>query len=67
MGIIYGDAITLTRSEMILAELERQKYASNNIVFGVGATTYQASTRDTLGFVIKLTAIEKEIDGKFEW
>lgn len=67
VGIIYGDAITLTRSEMILAELERQKYASNNIVFGVGATTYQASTRDTLGFVIKLTAIEKEIDGKFEW
>ncbi|MDC4183042.1 nicotinate phosphoribosyltransferase [Mycoplasma bradburyae] len=67
VGIIYGDAITLARSEMILQELEKQKYSSNNIVFGVGATTYQSSTRDTLGFVIKLTAIEKEINGKTEW
>ncbi|QZX49052.1 nicotinate phosphoribosyltransferase [Mycoplasma sp. E35C] len=67
VGIIYGDAITLTRIKMILKELEKQGYASSNIVFGIGATTYQGLTRDTLGFVIKLTAIQKEIDGNFEW
>ncbi len=61
MGIIYGDAITYERTKAILENLEKQKYASSNIVFGVGATTYQSVTRDTLGFVAKATAIQRQI------
>lgn len=52
---------------MILENLQKQKYASSNIVFGVGASTYQAVTRDTLGFVAKTTALQrKKPDGKKE-
>jgi nicotinamide phosphoribosyltransferase len=42
--------------------MKKQKFSSSNIVFGVGASTYQNSTRDTLGFAMKATYIE--IDGK---
>ena len=57
IGIIYGDAMTYARCEALLAALKAQGFASNNIVFGIGASTYQALTRDTLGFVSKSTAI----------
>lgn len=68
VGIIYGDAITYERTKMILENLQKQKYASSNIVFGVGASTYQAVTRDTLGFVAKTTALQrKKPHGKKEW
>ncbi|WP_033159872.1 nicotinate phosphoribosyltransferase [Mycoplasmoides alvi] len=56
VGIIYGDAITYTRTKLILENLIKQKYSSKNIVFGVGATTYQTVNRDTLGFVSKITS-----------
>lgn len=67
LGIIYGDAITYERTQAILENLTKQKYASSNIVFGVGATTYQSVTRDTLGFVSKATAICKAVDNKKVW
>ncbi len=59
VGIIYGDAMTYSRTEAVLKNLLKQKYASSNVVFGIGATTYQATTRDTLGFVSKITAAQK--------
>lgn len=55
IGLIYGDAITYERFESILTELEDQKFASNNVVFGVGSYTYQHNTRDSLGFAMKAT------------
>ncbi|WP_027123682.1 nicotinate phosphoribosyltransferase [Mycoplasmoides pirum] len=57
IGIIYGDAITYKRTKAILENLTNQKYSSKNIVFGVGATTYQSTNRDTLGFVSKITSV----------
>lgn len=59
IGIIYGDAITYKKTKEILEKLVNQNYATNNIIFGVGATTYQNVTRDTLGFVSKITAVCK--------
>lgn len=55
IGAIYGDSITYDRAEAILEGLEREGYASTNIVFGIGSYTYQYVTRDTFGFAIKAT------------
>lgn len=68
VGIIYGDAVTYEVASGILLNLRKQGWCSNCIVFGIGATTYQSNTRDTLGFVIKATAIQKEDANKNkEW
>lgn len=67
IGIIYGDAVTYEVASSILENLKNQGWCSNCIVFGIGATTYQNNTRDTLGFVIKATAIQKEINNIKEW
>lgn len=68
IGIIYGDAVTYPRCQALLAALQAQGYASGNIVFGLGASTYQAITRDTLGFVGKATAIcIRSAQGKKVW
>lgn len=55
IGVIYGDAITLERAQSILANLERQRWASTTVVFGVGSYSYQGTTRDTFGSAIKAT------------
>ena len=55
VGLIYGDSITLTRAEAILAGLKAKGFASSNVVFGVGSFTYQYVTRDTFGFAVKST------------
>lgn len=55
IGAIYGDSITLERAEEIVKRLERQGFASTNIVFGVGSFTYQMKSRDSLGFAMKAT------------
>lgn len=55
IGLIYGDSITLERGLAILTELERQGFASTNVVFGIGSFTYQFNTRDTFGFAMKAT------------
>lgn len=62
IGVVYGDGITYEKMVKILEELERKGFASSNIIFGVGAQSYQKNTRDTLGFAIKATSIT--INGK---
>lgn len=59
VGLIYGDSITPERAEQILERLMDNGYASDNVVFGIGSYTYQYNTRDTLGFAMKATYVEK--------
>ena len=56
IGLIYGDAITVERAALMLKIMEEMKFASTNIVFGVGSYTYQYVTRDTFGFAMKATS-----------
>jgi len=55
IGLIYGDAITLTRAQEIVDKLKAKGFASINAVFGIGSYTYQYNTRDTFGFALKST------------
>jgi nicotinamide phosphoribosyltransferase len=55
VGLIYGDSITLSRAQAILAGLAAKGFSSGNVVFGVGSYTYQYCTRDTFGFAVKST------------
>ena len=55
IGLIYGDSITPERQERILAGLQQNGYASDNVVLGIGSYNYQYVTRDTHGFAIKAT------------
>jgi nicotinamide phosphoribosyltransferase len=61
IGAIYGDSITLDRADEICARLEAKGFASTNIVLGIGSFTYQFNTRDTFGFAMKATYVEKTI------
>ncbi len=63
IGLIYGDQISLSTTEEILSKLKEMGYSSENVVFGIGASTYQRPTRDTFKFATKATAIK--ING--EW
>lgn len=62
IGLIYGDSITVQRAKEIFKRLEAKGFASSNIVFGVGAFSFNYSTRDTFGFACKATGAV--IDGK---
>lgn len=53
IGAIYGDSINLERQVAIYERLEKNKFASTNIVLGIGSYTYQYNTRDTFGFAVK--------------
>lgn len=55
VGLIYGDSITLKRAKAICKGLKEKRFASINIVFGIGSFTYQYVTRDTDGNAIKAT------------
>ncbi len=55
IGLIYGDAITLTRAKEIMERLAAKGFASTNVVFGIGSYTYQYNTRDTFGYALKST------------
>lgn len=55
IGIIYGDSITFEKCQAINKNLEQKKFASTNVVYGIGSYTYQYVTRDTLGFAMKAT------------
>lgn len=57
VGLIYGDGITPKVMVGILQQLQDMKFASSNIVFGVGGLLLQNFNRDTLGFAIKATQI----------
>jgi nicotinamide phosphoribosyltransferase len=55
VGLIYGDSITLQRAEQICSRLARKRFASTNVVFGIGSYSYQYVTRDTDGYAVKAT------------
>lgn len=64
IGIIYGDSCTLSNVETIWKELENRGFATNNIIYGVGAFCFSAIiengkmvvvTRDTFGIAMKAT------------
>ena len=57
VGLIYGDSITVQREEAILKQLMAKKFASDNVVFGIGSYTFQYVTRDTFGFAMKATYV----------
>ena len=59
IGAIYGDSITLERANEICKRLEAKGFASTNVVLGIGSYTYQYNTRDTFGFAMKATYVEK--------
>lgn len=56
IGIIYGDSMTIDLAKKILDLMKQKGYASENIVFGIGAHSYQYLTRDSLGFAMKSTS-----------
>ncbi|MCC9174440.1 nicotinate phosphoribosyltransferase [Arthrobacter sp. zg-Y179] len=56
--VMYGDSITPERAADITARLEKEGYASENVVLGAGSFTYQYVTRDTFSSAIKVTYIE---------
>jgi nicotinamide phosphoribosyltransferase len=58
IGAIYGDSITPERAYLITARLAQKKFASTNVVLGVGSYTYQYVTRDVYGMAIKATYCE---------
>ena len=62
IGLIYGDAITKDVAYTVANRLMKANWATSNIIFGIGAYTYQYVTRDTRGFAIKASYCE--IDDK---
>lgn len=58
IGAIYGDSITLERAHEIVNRLMMKRFASTNIVLGVGSFSYQYHTRDTFGWAVKATYAE---------
>lgn len=58
IGLIYGDSITVQRTQEIMRRLAAKGFASSNVVLGIGSYTYQYNTRDTFGQAIKATAIQ---------
>lgn len=55
IGAIYGDSINMERAKQICDRLKKKRFASTNIVLGIGSYTYQMNTRDTFGFAVKAT------------
>ena len=55
IGAIYGDSITIDRATDICERLKQNRFASTNVVLGIGSFTYQYNTRDTFGFAMKAT------------
>lgn len=53
VGLIYGDSISLTRAWDILTRLAEKRFASSNVVFGIGSYTYNMLSRDTFGWAMK--------------
>lgn len=55
VGCIYGDGMYYARIADILGTLKEMKYATTNLVIGVGGILLQQHNRDDLGFAIKAT------------
>lgn len=64
IGLIYGDAITISRCQEICDKLADKGFASINCVYGIGSYTYQYNTRDTFGFALKSTLCKINGDEK---
>lgn len=64
IGMIYGDGITIERQHEILSRLKNKKFASTNIVFGVGSYSLNMVSRDHLGMAIKATNTIVDINGQ---
>lgn len=64
IGMIYGDGITAQRADEILTRLKNNKFASTNIVFGVGSYSLNMLSRDHLGIAIKATNAIVDIGGE---
>lgn len=58
IGAIYGDAITLDRTEQICDRLRRKGFATTNITLGVGSFSLGCASRDNQGGAVKCTYIE---------
>jgi nicotinamide phosphoribosyltransferase len=58
IGLIYGDSITVKRTQEIMRRLAAKGFASCNVVLGIGSFTYQYNTRDTFGMAIKATCCQ---------
>lgn len=63
VGAIYGDSITYKRAEQIFERLGAKRFASTNIVLGVGSYSLQYVTRDTHGMAQKATYVEVSTPG----
>lgn len=59
VGLIYGDGMNQERIERMLRTMVAQDWSPLNMVFGIGAYTYQFMTRDELGFAFKATAVKR--------
>ena len=62
VGLVYGDAINIPRCKSICERMERQGWAIENVIFGVGSYSLQYRTRDSQGWAYKATY--GEINGK---
>lgn len=62
IGLLYGDAISLSTIGDIFQRLSNKGFASTNIVVGIGSFSYTFNTRDSLGYALKATYAK--IDGK---
>ncbi len=60
IGVIYGDGIDNFTIYKILKCLYENKYSTDNIVFGMGGALLQKVNRDTFGFAIKCSAINRD-------
>jgi len=64
IGAIYGDSITMDRATQICERLKQKRFATTNVVLGIGSFTYQYNTRDTFGFAMKATYVEINGEGR---
>ncbi len=55
VGAILGDGMNPEKTDLILGGMAEDKFASTNLVLGVGSYTYQYVTRDTYSIAIKAT------------
>lgn len=63
IGAIYGDSINLERQVAIYDRLFGKRYASTNIILGIGSFTYVMLTRDSVGYAAKGAWFECEGEG----
>ena len=58
VGLIYGDGLDYDMISLILLEMEKELWSTDNIVFGMGGGLLQNHTRDTERFAAKCSAIK---------